>query len=136
MERTRHSENEGNRKGGMMKLNLNELDPEAVDVLENASIAALESLDNKHIDTILDACQFLFGGRYVDGEFAVTYETLDEFDVSHIEHWNERGKRSVCTIGDNKFAVYYENMQPKKGDCRRSLLVINLSDVCLAITKW
>lgn len=120
----------------MTKLNLKELDPEAIDILENDSIVALESLDNKHIDAILDACHFLFGSRYVDGEFAVTHETLKDFEESRQSHWNEIGTRSIPPLVEGKFAVYYENMQPKKGDRRRSILVIDLDGVCLTITKW
>ena len=117
------------------KIRVNDLDPDAEGVLNSDSISALEGLNVSHATTVLDACEWLWKYRELDGEFAVTHETLNEFDASRIGRWNKLGKRSVCTI-NGKPAVYYENMQSVKGGRRRSLLVIDLDGICLAITKW
>lgn len=118
------------------KLDINELDPEVVGTLDDDSLVALESLDESCIDTILDACYLLFGDRRVNGEFAVIPGTPYDFERSRKRNWSEKGSRSVVELAGGESAVLYRNVQYRKGDRKRSLLVIDLGNVCLAITRW
>ena len=117
------------------KLKVNDLDLDAEDVLDRDSIIALESLDACHASVILDACEWLWKSRELDGEYAVTYETLENFEISRKRHWSKKGQPNYLVV-DGRQAIFYQDMQPAKGERRRSLLVIDLDGICLAITKW
>lgn len=84
-------------------------------------------------------CDADLGGDYAEPErFAACSDTLDDFrNNSH--HWREHGKfeTSVYVNGetiklDSKKAIKVCDVQPKKGDQRFDLYVIDFGDIRIA----
>ena len=60
-----------------------------------------------------------------------TADTLDQF-VAASEQWNEVGCVRECRVAGLR-AVYFGEVQARKGDTRRELTVIDLGDVRVAV---
>ena len=60
-----------------------------------------------------------------------TADTLDQF-VAASERWNEVGCVRECRVAGLR-AVYFGEVQARKGDTRRELTVIDLGDVRVAV---
>jgi hypothetical protein len=62
---------------------------------------------------------------------AAAADTLDQF-VAASEGWNEVGCVRECRVAGLR-AVYFGEVQARKGDTRRELTVIDLGDVRVAV---
>lgn len=70
------------------------------------------------------------GGQWMH-EATETADTLDQF-VAASKAWNEVGCVRECRVAGLR-ALYFGEVQARKGDTRRELTVIDLGDVRVAV---
>lgn len=78
----------------------------------------------------------LYDSNYEGGTWMVTAtetaDTLDQF-VAASEDWREVGCVRECRVAGLR-AVYFGEVQARKGDTRREMTVIDLGDVRVAVS--
>lgn len=103
-------------------------------ITENArylreAVAVIEGLTDGQLNALIQANEDLNGGIEpgIDSELVSTTETLDDFDASRINHWNERGNRVECVF-EGLNAVKFERVQMNKGHPREDFTVVDMGD--------
>lgn len=90
-----------------------------------------EALQALHEATGGDLYDAVWGGGQWMHSATETADTLDQF-VAASEQWNEVGCVRECRVAGLR-AVYFGEVQVRKGNTRRELTVIDLGDVRVAV---
>lgn len=99
------------------------------------SAIAISQIPDAAWSAILEALDDLSGGATepgIDCAVAITRETLADFDHTRATHWSERGSRTECEFGGFK-ALKFEKFQPKRGEQRKDILVVDLGEIRVAL---
>src|SRR3990167_5972581 len=103
--------------------------------IDEDTAAALSSLNDTAWPALVEALDEINSGATepgIDCAIAVTHETLADFDHSRMTFWSERGSRSEHMVGGFK-AVKYDRFQLRRGDTRRSQIIIDLGNIRAAL---
>ena len=93
-----------------------------------ASAAAISSLPDSAWPAVLAGLDELNAGATdpgIDCSVSVTHETLADFDAARSSNWAERGARRAVDCAGMP-GVMFERFQLRRGDARRSQVVIDL----------
>jgi len=108
------------------------LDAHAADI-DDQSAAAISQVTDEQWPAVLAALAFHSDGAIDrDVAFAVTRETLADFDSARDNHWSERGRRTEHRI-DGLDALRFERFQLVRGTARRDMTVLDLGTARLSL---